>query len=89
MATGMGRDAFIQQTAICRDDGHQTLNCIKCPTLVIWSRYDRLRSEEEALELVHSIPNSSYKIIEDSGHMLPLEQPEQLTRVISDWLNHH
>jgi pimeloyl-ACP methyl ester carboxylesterase len=51
IALRMGKEALISQLAIERPDERAGLIEITCPTLVIWSRQDTLRSLEEALEL--------------------------------------
>ena len=81
----MGEAAFINQLAIERGDDRPTLEDIECPTLVIWSRQDALRTLTEARELENGIPNARLEIIEDSGHMTPLEQPEKLLQAILNW----
>ena len=87
MVLRMGESTFLNQLAIVRKDDRPTLEDIKCPTLVIWSRQDGLRSLEEALELVEGIPNARLEIIDDSGHMAPLEQPEKLMQVLLNWFS--
>ena len=86
MATRMGEAAFLRQLALERRDGRPTLKDIECPTLVIWSRQDELRSLDEAQELAQGIPNAGLEIIENCGHMTPLEQPDALSRILRDWL---
>ena len=85
MALRMGEAAFINQLAIKRGDDRPTLEYIKCPTLVIWSRQDALRTLKEARELEDGIPKARLEIIEDSGHMTPLEQPEKLLQAVLNW----
>ena len=65
MALRMGETAFINQLAIARGDDRPTLEDIECPTLVIWSRQDALRTLTEARELENGIPNARLEII---GH---------------------
>jgi len=55
--------------------------------LIIAAAQDQMRSIDEAKELQEFIPQASLKIIENSGHMLPLEQPEILAQTVSDWLS--
>ena len=86
MALRMGEAAFLRQLALERRDGRPNLKDIKCPTLVIWSRQDELRSLDEAQELTNGIPNARLEIIENSGHMTPLEQPDELSRILRNWL---
>ncbi len=59
---------------------------IQCPTLIIAAVQDGLRQAEEAQELCVQIPGARLEMIEGSGHMVPLEQPETLARLMSQWL---
>jgi pimeloyl-ACP methyl ester carboxylesterase len=86
MALRMGEAAFLRQLSLERRDGRPSLTDIECPTLVIWSRQDELRSLDEAQELAQGIPNSRLEIIENCGHMTPLEQPDAVSRILRDWL---
>ena len=47
---------------------------------------DRLRMREEAEELHRGISGSTLATVEHSGHMIPLEQPKALARVMTSWL---
>ena len=59
---------------------------IRCPTLVIAADQDGLRSAEEAQELSQSIKGAQLKVVQDTGHMIPLEQPQALAIIIAQWL---
>jgi len=37
-------------------------------------------------EIAALIPHSELVVIEDSGHMSPVEQPEQVTKALLRWL---
>ena len=82
MALRLGQTSFINQLGLGRPNGLLTLAEIKCPTLVIWSRQDKLRSLEEAEELANGIPNAKLEIIENCGHMTPMEAPEKLIALL-------
>ncbi|MNT29178.1 hypothetical protein D3C72_1649080 [compost metagenome] len=47
---------------------------------------DRLRGPDEAEELHQGIAGSALAQVADSGHMIPLEQPQALATVMMDWL---
>jgi len=38
-------------------------------------------------ELAAGIPGARLEIVENSGHMASIEQPEQVTRLLVDWLS--
>lgn len=85
MGVRLGRDVFVRQSGLQRsDESGQTP--IACPTLVIAAAQDQLRSLEEGQELADSIPGATLRVIDDAGHMLPLEQPKAMVDTIFAWL---
>ena len=44
------------------------------------------RSREEAEERRRGISGSTLETVTHSGHMIPLEQPKALARVMTEWL---
>lgn len=85
MSRRLGYRALATQSAL--DRSQVPASIIDCPTLVIASENDALRSLEEAEELVAAIPNAELQLIEDCGHMIPLEQPQALAESIVRWLD--
>jgi pimeloyl-ACP methyl ester carboxylesterase len=53
---------------------------------VVAAAQDQLRSLEEARELQAGIPGATLDVIEDTGHMIPIEAPQRLAAVIVPWL---
>lgn len=88
MAERVGRDAFIrQQRAIMgRPDSRRDLSLIHCPTLVLCGRQDLLTPLAMATEMAEKIPRAVLIVIEECGHLAPLERPEAVTAALSDWL---
>jgi len=88
MAEGVGREAFLrQQNAIMhRPDGRRDLSAIHCPTLVLCGRQDALTPLAGHEEMADGIPNSTLVVIEDCGHMAPLERPRAVSAVLRYWL---
>jgi pimeloyl-ACP methyl ester carboxylesterase len=89
MAERVGRDAFYnQQTAILnRIDSRPFLKDIACPTLIAGGRQDALTPPELLQELAEGISGSKLHIIEDCGHLSPLERPGQVTGLMKEWLS--
>jgi pimeloyl-ACP methyl ester carboxylesterase len=86
MGQRLGGEVFRRQSLLDRQDERSTLGAIRCPTLVIAGEQDKLRTRAEVLELHHGIEGSAFEIINDTGHMIPLEAPESLGRTIRSWL---
>lgn len=81
MGAGLGREAFIRQSLLERGDTER-LGGIDCPTLVVAAAQDQMRSRAEAEELRDGIPGATLEVVEDSGHLIPLEQPAALAALI-------
>jgi len=86
MARRLGKEVFIRQMGLARGDGHDRLADIACPTLVVTSDTDKLRSIAESEALAAGIPNAKLEIIKHCGHMTSLEQPDALVRLLLAWL---
>jgi pimeloyl-ACP methyl ester carboxylesterase len=69
-----------------RPDARPLLRTISCPTLVMVGRQDRWSPLAQHEEIAAAIPNAELVVIEDSGHMAPVEQPEQVSRELLRWL---
>src|SRR5207302_10224618 len=88
MAERVGRDAFLrQQKAIMgRVDGRADLARISCPTLVLCGREDAVTPLALHEEMAAAIPGARLVVVEKSGHLSPLEQPEAVTAAMREWL---
>jgi len=86
MGVRLGPGAFRNQSMVERPGDLHLLDAIRCPTLIIAASHDRLRSRDESEELHAGIAGSAYAVIEDSGHMIPLEAPQALSAVLVPWL---
>ena len=88
MALAIGKDAFKRQQAaiIGRIDSRPHLKDIRCRTLVIAARNDQLMPVEILKELSDGIPEARLEVVEDSGHMASIEQPERVTALLREWV---
>ncbi len=88
MAADTGAEGFLrQQNAIMnRIDSRPTLEKITCPTLLIWGRSDGLATLDHQKEMLAGIENSRLEIVEDCGHLVPLEQPQRANALLAQWL---
>ena len=84
----VGKEAFIrQETAMLeRCESHSILSQITCPTLVIHAMQDAIFSLEEHQELANQIRGAQLAVVENSGHMSPIERPEIITSLLKSWL---
>lgn len=69
-----------------RPDARAYLSGIACPTLVMVGRQDRWSPLAQHEEIAAALPNAELVVIEDSGHMSLVEQPEQVSQALLRWL---
>jgi len=81
-------DQFIKQVQalINRPDATACLKNIKCKTLLLAGRYDNLYPVQQHESMLREIPGARLVIIENAGHMAPLEKPEAVTNALREWL---
>ncbi len=88
MALDLGPAVFERQSRALqsRPDQQQTLKAVAVPTLILMGREDRLCPRDRH-DLMHDlIRGSRFEIIEDSGHLPTLEQPDAVNRAFATWL---
>ena len=86
IATSLHPDQRHNEAMLERPGDLGRLHAIRCPTLIVAAAQDRLRSLEEAQELHAGIAGSALTVIEDTGHMIPIEAPDALLAVLLPWL---
>lgn len=64
----------------------ESLEHITCPTLVIRAEKSRVLSPEIAGRMVELLPDARLIEIPDSGHQIPLHQPERFAAAVKDFL---
>lgn len=88
MAEHIGKDAFIRQqhTIMSRKDGFGVLSRVSCPVVVICGRQDNLTPPEQHQAMVDAMPGAVLVVIEDCGHLSPLERPYAVSATLRYWL---
>ena len=87
MGRAVGPDAFGRQmTAIMgRPDSRPDLPAIAVPTLVLCGRQDALSPPDWHREMADAIGGAELVILEDCGHMAPMEKPQETTAALRRW----
>lgn len=90
MFLSVGAEAFIRQekAMLIRKESLSILPKIACPTLVIHASQNKIFSFEEHQELTSQIPQARCAVIEDTGHMSPMESPQAVTAFLRYWLTY-
>lgn len=86
MQRRLGPEVRARQSALIRKDGYADLERIACPSLVVACRQDRLRSFGETARMAEHLPHARFEIIENCGHMAPLEKPRELAALLAGWI---
>jgi pimeloyl-ACP methyl ester carboxylesterase len=90
MQTAAGKNAIIYSARQIVPDGLDRLaaryNTITLPTLILWCDHDRIVPLDVGLKLRRAMPNSTFKLVSDCGHMPQEEQPEATLRLIRGFL---
>ncbi len=87
MQRRLGPEVRKRQAALVRRDGYADLEHIACPALVVACRQDRLRSFAETERMAAHLPHARFEVIEDCGHMAPLERPRELAALLAGWID--
>jgi pimeloyl-ACP methyl ester carboxylesterase len=81
-------DQFAAQieALLARPDAGAVLHAIRCPSLVLCGRQDAWSPFAQHEEMAAMIPGAALEVIDDSGHMVTMEQPERVADAMLHWL---
>lgn len=91
----LGRAAFLASGAEAMQadylacdafDRRSDLAAVHVPTLIVAGEYDQMVPSKFTHSLHESIAGSEMVVISGSGHMLPVEFPDDLARITLSWL---
>lgn len=85
MGTRLGAEVFARLSALDRKSDLEDMRGIQCPVLVVTADQDQLRSLDESNEMAEAA-QAKLVVLEHCGHMMPMEEPDQLGRLTSKWL---
>ena len=88
MADALGPDVFVRQSRALqrRPDQQTTLRKCKIPALILCGAHDALCPVKRHEFMAELIPNAKLKVLDNSGHLPPLEQPAETTQALRDWM---
>ena len=88
MARALGPDVFVRQSRALqrRPDQQTTLRKCKVPALILCGAHDALCPVKRHEFMAELIPNATLRIMEQSGHLPTLEQPQETTQALREWL---
>lgn len=59
---------------------------IECPVQLVLAGKDRMAPRKAGMELAHQLGNPELHVLEDCGHMIPLEAPDECRRLLRDFI---
>lgn len=71
---------------LTRPDARPVFSGLQCPTLLICGRQDHWSPLARHEKMQQDLPRSRLTVIEDSGHMAPMEQPEAVSLALLRWI---
>jgi pimeloyl-ACP methyl ester carboxylesterase len=88
MCTEIGVEIYKRQEelAAIRVDRRPDLPKIKCPTVVVCGRDDAATPLFMSEEIVAAIKGSELVVIEQCGHLVTMEKPDETNAILREWL---
>ncbi|MBB3993557.1 pimeloyl-ACP methyl ester carboxylesterase [Sulfitobacter undariae] len=88
MAQTLGAEVYIRQARAMqrRKDQQVTLRRCKVPALVLCGAHDTIYPVKRHEFMAELIPYAQLRVLEGSGHLPMLEQPEETTAALREWL---
>lgn len=86
MTQRLGREVFLRQNAMPREDGEAALKALSCPLMIICGEHDAITPLGGQHEMAHAIGCSHLLVIPNAGHMMPMEAPEAVNAGLRRWL---
>ena len=91
MAIDLGDAVFVRQSEALRTraDLRGVLDKFVGPVLLMCGAEDRLCPPEWHFAMAAQCANAVVEVIDEAGHLLPLEQPDKFAATIVSWLDRH
>lgn len=72
----------------CNDyeNGKAAARAVTCPTQVLLASDDRMAPRKAGMELAQHLSQPALTVIKNSGHMLPLEAPDETRQLLRDFI---
>ena len=75
-----------QNALLTRRDGFAQLDTVRVPTAFITGALDGWSPPRQHVDMQAHVPGSTLTVIENCGHMAPMEAPEAVTKAFAEWL---
>jgi pimeloyl-ACP methyl ester carboxylesterase len=71
---------------LSRPDAEPALKAVRCPTMILCGRQDAWNPLARHEDMAAMIQGSTLAVVEDCGHMSPMERPLEVTAMLREWL---
>ncbi len=86
MTQRLGREVFLRQNGVAREDGEAALKALQCPLVIICGENDQITPADGHREMARAIGCSHLLVIPNAGHMTPMEAPGPVNGALRYWL---
>lgn len=88
MLEGYGAERYIAHSTATmnRPDRNHLFKKVDIPYLFVASEDDLVVPLESTKAMLEFAPNAAFETVENSGHLIPIEQPEALAEKLKPWL---
>ena len=86
MTQRLGREVFVRQNSLPREDGQTALRSLRCPIVIICGEHDAITPLAGQREMAAAIGCSHLVVIPNAGHMTPMEAPGAVNGALRHWL---
>jgi len=89
MALTLGADCFEAQVKAIEDrpDSLKVLQSLNTDLLIIAGKEDKICPASHQQHMHQALPASQLELIDQCGHFSPLEQANEVSRLLTDWYN--
>ena len=86
MTQRLGREVFLRQNSLEREDGEAVLKALRVPLTIIVGENDQITPAEGHREMARAIGCTHLLVIPKTGHMTPMEAPGPVNGALRHWL---
>lgn len=86
MTQRLGREVFLRQNSLEREDGEAALRALRVPLVIIVGENDQITPAAGHREMAEAIGCSHLVVIPNTGHMTPMEAPGPVNGALRHWL---
>lgn len=86
MTQRLGREVFLRQNGLPREDGAAALRALRCPIVILCGEHDAITPLAGQHEMARAIGCTHMVVIPNAGHMTPMEAPDAVNAALRRWL---